>query len=265
MAYTASTDLFEGSLSLLVELTKLNLLDVFLIKLQQLTAQYKDDVKAGGAAINELAEPLPLLGQLVAIKARLLLPQPAHPEEEEVPISLEELERRLKEYEQFKTVAQVLAELHALQHQPFARLSAPRSSEQAGTPAAPSVGDESGDTRPPRPLEVGIVDLMAAFAHVIEKAQVAVYEIQSEPWTVEMKVEELTMLLTVKRQLGFGEIFSPEKSRLELVVIFLALLELVRQRVCMAVQERHFGEILIVRREAMEGQGDGRVASQARA
>lgn len=246
MAYTASTDLFEGSLSLLVELTKLNVLDVFLIKLQQLTAQYKDEVNTGGAALNELAEPLPLLGQLVAIKARLLLPQPAQPEEEEVPISLEELERRLKEYEQFKTVAQVLAELHALQHQHFAR-----------TPAPPSVGDEGGDALPPRPLEVGIVDLMAAFAHVIEKATVAVYEIQSEPWTVEMKVEELTMLLTVKRQLGFGEIFSPEKSRLELVVIFLALLELVRRRVCMAVQERHFGEILIVRRDAPEGQADG--------
>jgi segregation and condensation protein A len=80
-----------------------------------------------------------------------------------------------------------------------------------------------------------------------------------------MKVEELTMLLTVKRQLGFGEIFSPEKSRLELVVIFLALLELVRQRVCMAVQERHFGEILIVRRDAPEGQADGRLASHTRA
>jgi segregation and condensation protein A len=90
---------------------------------------------------------------------------------------------------------------------------------------------------------------MAAFARVIEKAKVTVYEIQSEPWTVEMKVEELTMLLTVKRQLSFEEAFSPEKSRLELVVIFLALLELVRRRMCMAVQERHFGEILIVRRE----------------
>lgn len=253
MAYAVSTDLYEGSLSLLVELAKLNLLDVFLIQLQQLTAQYKVEVKASAAAINELAEPLPLLGQLVAIKARLLLPQPQQPEEEEVPSSLEELERRLKEYEQFKTVAQVLAELHALQHQHFTR-----------TPSTPSL-DDRGDEVPPPPVEVGIVDLMAAFARVVEKAKVTVYEIQSEPWTVEMKVEELTMLLTVKRQLGFGEMFSPEKSRLELVVIFLALLELVRRRMCLAVQERHFGEILIVRRDAPEGQGDGRLASQTRA
>ncbi len=251
MTYSVSTDLFEGSLSLLVELAKFNLLDVFLVKLQALTAHYKEEIKTSGATINELAEPLPLLGQLVAIKARLLLPQPPQVEEEEVPISLEELERRLKEYEQFKTVAQVLAELHTLQHQHFTRPQA----------VPPEFGD-TGEERPRAAVEVGIVDLMAAFARVIEKARVTVYEMQSEPWTVEMKIEELTVLLTVKRQLSFEEVFSPEKSRLELVVMFLAILELVRRRVCRAVQERHFGEILIVRREAPEGQGDGRGASQ---
>lgn len=252
MTYTVSTDLFDGSLSLLVELAKFNFLDVFLIKLQALTAHYKEEIKASGATINELAEPLPLLGQLIAIKARLLLPQPPQVEDEEVPIGLEELERRLKEYEQFKTVAQVLAELHTLQHQHFTRPQA----------AAPPEFDDTGEERPRAAVEVGIVDLMAAFARVIEKAKVTVYEIQSEPWTVEMKIEELTVLLTVKRQLSFEEVFSPEKSRLELVVMFLAILELVRRRVCMAVQERHFGEILIVRREVPEGQGDGRGASQ---
>ncbi|MBI4354564.1 MAG: segregation/condensation protein A [Candidatus Omnitrophica bacterium] len=254
MVYSVATDLFEGSLSLLVELAKFNLLDVFLIKLQALTAQYREEIKTSGATINELAEPLPLLGQLIAIKARLLLPQPPQVEDEEVPISLEELERRLKEYERFKTVAQVLAELHVLQHQHFTR-----------TPSAPPEFDE-GDAETPSPtVEVGIVDLMAAFARVIEKSKVTVYEIQSEPWTVEMKIEELTLLLTVKRQLSFEEVFSTEKSRLELVVMFLAILELVRRRVCMAVQERHFGEILIVRREAPEGQGDGRNAAHTRA
>ncbi len=251
MTYDVSTELYEGPLHLLIELAKFNLLDVFLIKLQSLTAHYKQEIKASGASINELAEPLPLLGQLIAIKARLLLPQPPQVEDEEVPIGLEELERRLKEYEQFKTVAQVLAELHTLQHQHFTRPQ-----------AVPPECDDTGEERPRAPMEVGIVDLMAAFARVIEKAKVTVYEIQSEPWTVEMKIEELTVLLTVKRQLSFEEVFSPEKSRLELVVMFLAILELVRRRVCMAVQERHFGEILIVRREIPEGQGDGRGASQ---
>ena len=62
-----------------------------------------------------------------------------------------------------------------------------------------------------------------------------------------MKLEELKLLLNVRRQVTFTELFSSEKTKLELVVIFLALLELVRQRLCRAVQERHFGEILILR------------------
>ncbi|MBI4340687.1 MAG: segregation/condensation protein A, partial [Candidatus Omnitrophica bacterium] len=113
MSYDIRTDIYEGPLPLLVELAKMNLLDIFLIKLVDLTGQFLAQIKTSGEDLNRLAEPLPLLGQLVAIKARGLLPAPPAPEEdEEMPISLEELERRLKEYEQFKTVAQLLAELH---------------------------------------------------------------------------------------------------------------------------------------------------------
>jgi len=241
MRYDVNADLFEGPLNLLVELAKLNLLDVFMLKLQALTQQYRALVKTGSHALDELAEPLPLLGQLVAMKARLLLPQPPQVEEEEVPISLEELERRLREYEQFKSVAQVLAELHALQHEHLTRMGqvgpAEGIEQEAGSPSG-------------SPLEVGLLDLMTAFARVLDKAKTDVYEVQTEPWTVEMKVEELTLLLAVRRQIGFHELFSLEKTKLELVVMFLALLELVRQRRCLAIQEQHFGEILIIRRDS---------------
>ncbi len=249
MRYDVSTDIYEGPLSLLVELAKLNLLDLFIIKLQGLTAQYVELVKTSRSSINELAEPLPLLGQLLAMKARLLLPQPPPVEdEEEVPVSLEELQRRLREYEQFKTVPQALAELHSLQHD---HLTRPRGE---GADALADLGEgrgvsSEGVEAAARPIEVGIVDLMSAFARVLERAPALVYEVHTEPWTVEMKVEELKMQLALKRQIGFVELFSPEKPRLELVVIFLALLELMRQRVCSAVQERPFGEILIMRRD----------------
>jgi len=241
MGYDVRADLYEGPLNLLVELAKFNLLDLFLVKLREFTEQYLQLVKAGGSTLNELAEPLPLLGQLVAMKARLLLPQPPPTEEEEVPIGLEELERRLREYERFKSVAEVLAQLHALQHDYFTRM-------QAQSQPAAQAADAS--TPPAVPTEVGILGLMTAFAQVLEKAQAPVYEVETEPWTVEMKIEELKLLLTVKRQATFEEVFSPEKSRLELVVIFLALLELVRRRLCRAIQEHTFGEILIVRSES---------------
>jgi len=208
---------------------------VFLIKLVDLTSQYLQEVKRSGADLNELSEPLPLLGSLLAVKARGLLPVAPHPDEDdEVPISLEELERRLKEYEQFKTVAQLLAELHALQHQHFTRLH----------PEAPATAPPEGGTAE-GPVDVSLAQLMGAFAKVLERASATVYEVAAEPWTVEMKVEELRMLLTVKRQVRLLDVFTPEKSTLELVVTFLALLELMRQRVARAVQERLFGDIHI--------------------
>ena len=237
MKYEVDADLYEGPLPLLVELARLNLVDVFLIKLVALTGAYLAQVKASGADLNQLSEPLPLLGSLVALKARGLLPQPSPVEEEEVPISLEELERRLKEYQQFKTVAQLLSELHALQHTHFGRSrgEVPESSDEAQTAE--------------EPFDVGITDLMSAFAKVLEKATAPVYEVMAEPWTVEMKVQELRVLLTVRRSVKFLELFTPQQTKLELVVTFLALLELMRQRAARAVQERQFADILIVWRE----------------
>ena len=157
-----------------------------------------------------------------------------------MPISLEELERRLKEYEQFKTVAQLLAQLHALQHEHFTR--APGEMPLEGTE----------ETASNAPLEVGITDLMSAFAKVLERATATVYEVKVEPWTVEAKLQELRMVLTVKRQVRFLDLFTPQQDKLELVVTFLALLELMRQRAARAIQERQFGDIFIARCETTE-------------
>ncbi len=236
MRYDVDADIYEGPLPLLVELAKLRLIDVFLIKLVDLTGQYLAQVKASGVNLNELAEPLPLLGGLLALKARGLLPQAPAPEDEEVPISLEELERRLKEYEQFKSVAQLLAELHSLQHRHFTRQGAEPEPDAAAPPSE-------------EPFDVSVAQLMGAFAKVLEKATAPVYEVKIEPWTVEMKVKELRVLLTVERQVRLLTLFESQKTKLELVVTFLALLELIRQRFVRALQERTFGDIHIALRE----------------
>ncbi|MBI3324693.1 MAG: segregation/condensation protein A [Candidatus Omnitrophica bacterium] len=253
MRYDVDVGIYEGPLSLLVELAKLNLLDLFVVKLRGLTEQYLALVKAGGPTLNDLAEPLPLLGQLLAMKSRLLLPQPPLvSDEEDAAISMEELQRRLAEYEQFKSVSQVLAQLHELQHEYLARLHASEELAEVA-PGSRIPLEESGPLASRRlegGREVGLLDLMSAFARVLDRAQTPVYEVVGDAWTVEMKVGELRLRLALSRQLSFGELFPPDKSKLELVVIFLALLELVRQRLCSAVQERPFGEIVIVRREA---------------
>jgi segregation and condensation protein A len=240
MRYEVAADLYDGPLELLVELVKLDLVDVVLLKLMELTGCYREELAGNRRTLDEAAEPLPLFGALLALKARILLPQPAQAEEdEEPPISLEELERRLKEYERFKTVAQLLAELHALQHQRFTR-------PPGGATAADSSPEASAG------LEVGVADLMRAFAKVLQRASAPVYEVAAEPWTVEAKARELRVLLTVKRRVRFFDLFTPQQTKLELVVTFLALLELMREQVASAMQERPFADILIVACEPVE-------------
>ncbi|MBI2093364.1 MAG: segregation/condensation protein A, partial [Candidatus Omnitrophica bacterium] len=192
MRYEVETDLYDGPLWLLVELTRLNLIDIFLVQLAKLTGSYLQDLKRLDVGLNELSEPLPLLGNLLALKARGLLPQPETPlEDEEVPVSLEELERRLKEYEQFKTVAQLLAELHALQHEHFSR-------KPSGAPLEEPSEKEAAEAEK---WGVSVTDLMGAFTRVLRKTTAPLYNVKAEPWTVEMKVEELRVALMVKRQL----------------------------------------------------------------
>ena len=236
MRYHVNADVYEGPLPLLVELARYNLIDIFIIKLVDLTQQYLVQVSREGQDLNDLAEPLPLLGMLLACKARNLMPQPtATDDEEEAPVSLEELERRLKEYEQFKSVAQLLSELHQMAHKHFTRTRADVPEE------APAI-----TTEPPGLGDLGIADLVGAFSKVLERATSPVYEVNVEPWTVEMKVKDLRVLLAVNRRISFFELFDPRKPRLELVVTFLALLELIRQHTARAVQERAFDDIMIV-------------------
>lgn len=248
MQYEVKADIYEGPLPFLVELARYNLIDIFLIKLVDLTQDYLARVKEEGVDLNDLAEPLPLLGNLVAIKARLLLPKPPQEEEEEeVPVSLDELERRLKEYEQFKTVSQLLSELHALQHKHFTRPRGVGADTKTDEPQAPAR---------PFPVEIEVGDLVAAFGKVLNRATALVYEVKAEPWTVEQKVEELRVQLRVKRRLQFSELFSEKLTTLELVVTFLALLELMRQRFLRAIQEQNFGNIVIELRGESGGAGE---------
>jgi hypothetical protein len=61
-------------------------------------------------------------------------------------------------------------------------------------------------------VEVGITDLVSAFSKVLSKAQAPIFEVASEPWTVEMKVKELRVLLAVNKKIRFFDLFSAQKT-----------------------------------------------------
>ena len=75
------------------------------------------------------------------------------------------------------------------------------------------------------------------------------FEVVKDEFTVEEKIHDLLHLLLEKEKVALGELFSSAKNKLEIVVIFLAILELIKLREIAAVQEELFGPILITRRE----------------
>ena len=235
MQYEVKSDIYQGPLPLLVDLAKLGLVDVFLVQLVALTQQYLDSIDIADADLNDISEPLPLLGTLIALKARGLLPKPsiAEEEEDETPVSLEELQRRLKEYEEFKSVADLLSELQVFRQRHFPR----ESPDQAV--------DLSVVKEPPSPFDVSVDQLVTAFNTVLDRSKITIYEVREEPWTVELKVEEISVRLKKHKKINFFEIFESAKSRMELVVSFLAILELMRQRIVRATQGKNFDDFNI--------------------
>ncbi len=172
---------------------------------------------------------------LVALKSRQLLP--VRPQSEEVvPEAPEEAELPapdLEVYQAFREVASALAALEALQSQVFTR-------------PAPDLD----------PVEVPLVgvsleDLQAAFRRVLERSRPEVREIPPEGVRVEDRMRViLEVLARAPEGVAFEALFGPEDSRLVVIVTFLALLELVRQRRVRIDQARPFAPIRVYRVES---------------
>jgi segregation and condensation protein A len=91
---------------------------------------------------------------------------------------------------------------------------------------------------------LSVFDLLQALRKIIDKPQPRIY-VPKETIKVEEKIEQILNLLKLKKSIAFYEIFENNTSRLEIIVSFLALLELIRLRIARAYQEKPFGEILI--------------------
>jgi len=231
VAHHVQCEAFEGPLDLLVSLAYRGHIDFRRVPLRRLAEEYLELARVS-ADLEEATEVLVQLAVLSDLKARTLVPKapPAEmpPPAEEAPSDLRDrLGAQMAEYLHFREAAQALRVLEDLQSKIFSR-----------PPDAPGPGDEV--------LLEGITlqDLFAAFAQVLQRAREAPQEIAGEQFTVE---ERMTAVVAVLRQAGggmaFGVLFRDGASRLEIIVTFLALLELIKQRRIRARQPQPFGEI----------------------
>lgn len=223
-------DIFEGPFDLLLYLIKKNHLDIHDIPLTVVVEQYLQFLELMKFLdVNIASEYLVMAATLINIKSKMILPQSQEQPEEDDP--REELVRKLLEYEKIKEAAVFLQEKERQRHKYITR------------PAAENVDNDVY-------LEVSLFDLINAFKSAVKEVPRDIFfEIIKEQYTVEEKIHDILHLVLQKDSVALNQLFGSAKNKLEIVVIFLAILELIKLREIAAVQKGIFEEILIMRRE----------------
>ncbi len=233
--YKVKFEIFEGPLDLLLHLVKKEEVDIHQVNLTKLATQFIEYVELMREFDLEIAgEFLVMASTLVYIKSRELLPveqQVVAEGEEEEEDPRWELIRRLVEYKKFKDAAAQLQERESVQEHIYPRL-----------PGKPEFASESPAPR----VTLSVFDLVNAVNVILKRftAQEA-RDIYEEKWTVGEKIESIRSLVQTRTQLKFSELFAAATSRGEVVVTFLAMLELIRLRQLVIEQPEPFAEIEI--------------------
>ena len=241
--YRVSLDVYNGPLDLLLYLIRRDELDIHDIPIARITEQYVAYVELIKTVDPNLAgDFLVMAATLMEIKTRLLLPTPPAEEEDGEGLDIDpraELVRQLLEYKAFKDAAGDLAAAAGRQAMKFPR-----------APARPE-----GDAEPELDLEdVQVWDLFDAFAKIMEAIghRPTHHEVIYDDTPVELHAADILDRLGREGPMTFEQIFEGRDNRGEIVGLFLAMLELMRQRRIRARQMDGHGRIRVELREAEE-------------
>ncbi|MGB2695984.1 MAG: ScpA family protein, partial [Dehalococcoidia bacterium] len=210
-AFQLQLPVFDGPLDLLLYLIEREELDITTVSLVQVTDQYLTYLRSGEQIdAAALAEFIAIGAKLIYLKSKALLPKPVFDDEEEEDLG-DDLVQRLREYKRFKEVAGLLRDI-----------------EEEGLRAYPRMAPPTGV-----PLPTGLngvtLDLLlqmlqqALDRHTVEEPEQGVVERQEV--SVEEKVAQLSDMLTQRRKVSFRTFISSCRSRIEVIVSFMAVLE----------------------------------------
>jgi len=234
-AYRVRLPVFEGPLDLLLHLIRINEIDVTDIPIVEIAQQYNAALDLMRELNLEVAgEFLVMASTLLHIKSRMLLPPDPSQTLEDTEDPRSELARQLQKYEQYRRAALHLTEAECEASKSWLR-PASRVAEFEGEAA----------------VEADLFALLTAFRRMMDlAAKVEAWSIQRDRVSLQDRIHWLLERLRVDGRLAFSTLFVPASPRSELIVTFLALLELIRLRVVGAVQTAKFGEIEILVLEA---------------
>ncbi|HHV17864.1 MAG TPA: segregation/condensation protein A [Thermoanaerobacterales bacterium] len=244
MALNVKIDAFEGPFDLLFHLIEKNQIDIYDIPIAELTEQYLNYLeKISENQLDLASEFLVMAATLLSIKSKMLLPSK---QDQEIQLELaatedgdprSELINKLLEYKKFKEISLILKT---------------KAQEQ-----------ELIFRRPPEDLshmwiedfplpEITFKDLKSIFKTVINKKKPneMVSKINKDPMPLSQKVKEVYRTLKqLKSKVFFSNLYSHKTSKIEIIITFLAVLELIKMNRIFAAQEKQFGEIVLITRE----------------
>jgi segregation and condensation protein A len=228
---------FEGPLDLLLQMIERRELDITRVSLAAVADQYLEFITRPGAIeLSALADYLVIAAKLILAKSRLLLPHEEGEIEEQVEDSAEALARQLREYRLFKQAAQLL-----------------RQREQQGLHSFPRRVPPPRPTvsRPTRIEGLSFDALYSALRHTIEANPSLPTGTLIEPLRISIhhRIQMLRELTMQSPRVRFTSLLRDADSRLQVIVIFLAVLESIKRRLITVQQDELFGEIYLMRRE----------------
>lgn len=224
---------FEGPLDLLLHLIKENKMDIFDIKIEEITEQYLSYIKMQESMNLEIdSEYLVLASELIEIKSKLLLPHEKESLDEDESDPREELMNRLLEYQAYKEITKTLKEKELIRQEIYTK--------------APSSLKEFVDNDTDIKMDITLDDLVDAFQKFLERKK------ESKPLSTKVTENEITvssrrsdikMILSKGKKISFFKLF-PVYTKEYVVATFLAVLEMVKNKEIIITQNDTFDDIV---------------------
>ncbi len=234
MPFTVKLEQFEGPLDLLLELIQKEKLEIAQISLAKVTDSYLSHFKNNlDISSDNLSDFLVVAARLILIKSKALLPiLELTPDEEE---SIQDLEARLALYKKFKEISQLLGLKFDKKQFSFSRKG--------------FEGVKQGFF-PPSDVDGAILEkTMSRILAEMPKPEKLAEESIKEVMTLEQKIVELKSSLQHRIETSFKMLTEKAKDKTEVIVTFLAILELFKEKIITVEQKEIFGEIMISKKE----------------
>ena len=238
MEYKVMINEFEGPLDLLLHLIKENNIDIYDIKIEEITKQYLDYIKKMKELNLSIAsEYLVMASELLEMKSKMLLPKRVEEtldDFEEDPREL--LIERLLAYKQYKEITSE-----------FKELEEERKNYLSKEPTNLSYYAKEEENKE----ELGIEDLIEAFNLMMERKELdkpIATKITKKELSLKDKIKSIRNILKIKHKMRFNELFEVETKE-EVIISFLSILEMVKKDQILINQDKNFNEIIISLKE----------------